>query len=77
MRWWDESGNLLLTGDERAIAEKQARLDAEAIADQQKAIADQQKAIADRATLAQQQAEQKAQRLEERLRSLGYDPEEM
>ena len=26
LRWWDESGNLLLTGDERAIAEKEARL---------------------------------------------------
>jgi len=77
LRWWDESGNLLLTGDERAIAEKQARLEAEAIADQQKAIADQQKAIADKATLAQQQAEQKAQRLAERLRALGYDPEEI
>jgi Uma2 family endonuclease len=42
LRWWDESGNLLLTGDERAVS-----------------------------------AEQKAQRLEERLRSLGYDPEEI
>jgi Uma2 family endonuclease len=70
LRWWDESGDLLLTGDERAIAEKQARLEAEAIADQQKAIAD-------LATLAQQQAEQKAQRLAERLRSLGYDPEDI
>jgi Uma2 family endonuclease len=29
LRWWDEAGNLLLTGDERAIAEKQARLQAE------------------------------------------------
>jgi Uma2 family endonuclease len=42
LRWWDESGNLLLTGDERAV-----------------------------------QAEQKAQRLAERLRSLGYDPEDI
>ena len=71
LRWWDELGNLLLTGDERAIAEKQARLDAEeiadratlaqqqaeAIAEQERAIANQQKAIADEATLAQQQAE--------------------
>ncbi|MBD2152851.1 Uma2 family endonuclease [Pseudanabaena sp. FACHB-1277] len=84
LRWWDESGNLLLTGDERAVQ-------AEAIADQQKAIADQaalaqqqaeaiadqQKAIADQAALAQQQAEQKAQRLAERLRALGYDPEDV
>ena len=64
LRWWDDFGNLLLTGDERAIAEKQARLDAEAIADQQKAIAnqqkaiaDQQKAIADQERLAKEQAE--------------------
>ena len=71
LRWWDELGNLLLTGDERAIAEKQARLDAEeiadratlaqqqaeAIAEQERAITNQQKAIADEATLAQQQAE--------------------
>jgi len=63
LRWWDESGNLLLTGDERAV--------------QAEAIADQQKAIANRATLAQQQAEQKAQRLAERLRALGYDPEDI
>ena len=29
LRWWDESGNLLLTGDERAVQ-------AEAIADQER-----------------------------------------
>ncbi|MEA5476111.1 Uma2 family endonuclease [Pseudanabaena galeata UHCC 0370] len=75
LRWWDESGNLLLTGDERAIAEKQARLNAEAIADQQKAIAEQ-------ATLAQQQAEaiadqerQQKENLANYLRSIGVDPD--
>ncbi|MFN9857574.1 MAG: Uma2 family endonuclease, partial [Pseudanabaena sp.] len=36
LRWWDESGNLLLTGDERAAQ-------AEAIADQQRTIADQER----------------------------------
>ena len=77
LRWWDESGNLLLTGDERAVQ-------AEAIADQQKLIADQERlakqqadAILAQATLAQQQLEQKAQRLAERLRALGYDPEDV
>jgi Uma2 family endonuclease len=84
LRWWDESGNLLLTGDERAIAEKQARLDAEAIADQQRLIADQ-------ASLAQQQAEaiadqERQQKLLERqqkeklanyLKSLGINPDEI
>lgn len=61
LRWWDESGNLLLTGDERAIAEKQARLDAEAIADQQRAIADQER--------------QQKEKLANYLRSIGVDPE--
>jgi Uma2 family endonuclease len=91
LRWWDDFGNLLLTGDERAIAEKQARLDAEAVADQQKAIADQQKAIADQqkaiatqATLAQQQAEaiadqerQQKEKLANYLRSLGINPDDL
>ena len=91
LRWWDELGNLLLTGDERAIAEKQARLDAEAIADratlaqqQAEAIANQQKAIADEATLAQQQAEaiaeqerQQKEKLANYLRSIGINPDEI
>ncbi|MFN5725152.1 MAG: Uma2 family endonuclease [Pseudanabaena sp.] len=68
--WWDESGNLLLTGDERAIAEKQARLDAEAIANQQTAITDQER-------LAKQEAEQKAKRLAEKLRSLDINPDDL
>ncbi|MCE2889090.1 MAG: Uma2 family endonuclease [Pseudanabaena sp.] len=70
LRWWDESGNLLLTGDERAIAEKQARLDAEAIANQQTAITDQER-------LAKQEAEQKAKRLAEKLRSLDINPDDL
>jgi Uma2 family endonuclease len=43
LRWWDKDGNLLLTGDERAV--------------QSDAIADQQKEIANQATLAKQEAE--------------------
>jgi Uma2 family endonuclease len=84
LRWWDESGNLLLTGDERAITEKQARLDAEAIANQERTIANQERMIANQERLAkeqaeqaQKQAEQKAQRLAERLRALGLDPDEI
>jgi hypothetical protein len=91
LRWWDELGNLLLTGDERAIAEKQARLDAEEIADratlaqqQAEAIANQQKAIANQATLAQQQAEaiaeqerQQKEKLANYLRLIGINPDEI
>jgi hypothetical protein len=61
---------LLLTGDERAIVEKQARLQAEEIAQQ--------------ATLAQQQAEEIAQqerqekeKLAAYLRSLGINPDDI
>ena len=75
LRWWDELGNLLLTGDERAIAEKQARLEAEAIANQQREIANQEREIANQERVAKQQAEQKAERLAEKLRALGIDPD--
>ncbi|MBE9250817.1 Uma2 family endonuclease [Dolichospermum sp. LEGE 00240] len=61
VRWWDDVGNLLLTGDERAIVERQARLQAED-ARQQATLAQQQaEEIAQQATLAQQQAEEMAQ----------------
>jgi hypothetical protein len=77
LRWWDESGNLLLTGDERAVQ-------AEAIADQQRAIADQERVIATQASLAQQQAEaiaeqerQQKEKLATYLRSIGINPDEI
>jgi hypothetical protein len=61
VRWWDDVGNLLLTGDERAIVERQARLQAED-ARQQATLAQQQaEETAQQATLAQQQAEETAQ----------------
>jgi Uma2 family endonuclease len=77
LRWWDESGNLLLTGDERAIAEKQARLDAEAIADQQREIADQQRAIADQQRAIADQERQQKEKLATYLRSMGINPDEI
>ncbi|MFM7888823.1 MAG: Uma2 family endonuclease [Pseudanabaena sp.] len=68
LRWWDDAGNLLLTGDERAIAEKEARLNAEAIAEQQRAIAEQERLIAD-------QERQQKEKLANYLRSIGIDPD--
>jgi Uma2 family endonuclease len=70
LRWWDEDGNLLLTGDERAIAEKQARLNAEAIANQQRVVADQERLIAN-------QERQQKEKLEAYLRSLGINPDDL
>jgi hypothetical protein len=53
LRWWDESGNLLLTGDERAAK-------AETIANQASQRADQ-------AELAKQQAEALLQKYRDRF----------
>jgi hypothetical protein len=61
---------LLLTGDERAIAEKQARLNAEAIANQQRVVADQERLIAN-------QERQQKEKLEAYLRSLGINPDDL
>ena len=62
LRWWDNSGDMLLTGDERALR-------AEAIANQAHFAKEQAEAR-------QQQAEEKATRLAEKLRLLGVDPDE-
>jgi Uma2 family endonuclease len=91
LRWWDDLGNLLLTGDERAIAEKQWRLDAEAIANQERLAKEKAEAITQQAEQRQQQAEQKQQQAEaiadqERhqkeklanyLKSMGINPDEI
>ncbi|MGB3267730.1 MAG: Uma2 family endonuclease [Microcoleus sp.] len=61
LRWWDEEGNLLLTGDERAEQERQ-RADRE---QQEKELAQQQA----------EQERQRADRLAAQLRALGIDPE--
>jgi Uma2 family endonuclease len=75
LRWWDDAGNLLLTGDERA-------LQAEAIANQATIAQQQAEAIANQATIAQQQAEaianqaiQEKHKLEAYLRSIGVNPD--
>ncbi|HBL10868.1 MAG TPA: hypothetical protein DD379_05590 [Cyanobacteria bacterium UBA11162] len=61
LRWWDNDGNLLLTGHERAELEKQR-----AEQEHQRAEQEHQRA---------EQAEQKAARLAERLKAMGIDLE--
>ena len=63
LRWWDANGDLLLTGDERAVR-------AEAIANRERQEKLHEIQRADR-------AEQKAQRLAEKLKALGIDPDEI
>jgi hypothetical protein len=89
LRWWDQAGNLLLTGDERAVQAETIADQQREIANQQRLLADQQREIADRASLGQQQAEaiaaqerqqkdqerQQKEKLANYLRSIGIDPD--
>jgi len=84
LRWWDDAGNLLLTGDERAVQ-------SEAIADQQRAIAVRERLIADQESLAKQQAEaiavqerliavqerEQKEKLANYLRAIGINPDDL
>ncbi len=63
LRWWDQEGNLLLSGDERA--------------DQEKLRADQEKLRADRETLAREQEKIRADKLAQKLREMGLNPDEI
>jgi len=91
LRWWDETGNLLQTGDERAVEAEQKQFQAEAIANQERLIANQERlakqqaeAIANQERLAKQQAEeianqerQKNETLRAYLRSIGVNPDDL
>jgi Uma2 family endonuclease len=84
LRWWDEAGNLLLTGDERAVQAEQKRVQAEQKQVQAEAIADQERLIANQERLAKKQAEAIAiqerdqkEKLANYLRSLGINPDEI
>ncbi|KDR53908.1 Uma2 family endonuclease [Limnospira platensis] len=63
LRWWDNQGNLLLTGDERARIERQRAERAEVELQQER-----QRAEAER---------QRAERLAELLRAQGINPDEL
>jgi Uma2 family endonuclease len=91
LRWWDEAGNLLLTGDERAVqAEKkqvqaeQKQVQAEAIANEERLAKQLAEEIAEQER--QQKLQERQQKLQERqqkeklanyLRSMGIDPDEI
>jgi Uma2 family endonuclease len=68
LRWWDDQGNLLLTGEEQA---EQERLRAE----QESQRAEQERLRAEQERLRAEQESQRAERLAAQLRALGVDPE--
>jgi Uma2 family endonuclease len=91
LRWWDQAGNLLLAGDERAEQEKQRAEQEKQRAEQEKQRAEQEKQRAEqekqRAEQEKQRAEQEKQRAEQealraevlaaKLRELGVDPDQL
>jgi Uma2 family endonuclease len=91
LRFWDESGNLLLTGDERAEAEmhgrlraelersleKDARLQAEAAQQRAEAIADRERLAKQRAEAIAMQEHHEKEKLAAYLRSMGINPDEI
>ncbi len=62
LRWWDEQGNLLLTGEERADIERQR--------------AETERQRAQQTELLLQQERSQVEQLKERLRALGVDPDQ-
>jgi Uma2 family endonuclease len=63
LRWWDNQGNLLLCGDERATLEQQRANFERERAEQEHERAEQER--------------ERAERLAERLRQLGVDPDDL
>ena len=70
LRWWDEAGNLLLTGDERAVEAEQKQVQAEQKQVQAEAIAVQERLIAD-------QERQQKEKLASYLKSIGINPDDL
>ncbi|MFO7091290.1 Uma2 family endonuclease [Limnospira platensis] len=70
LRWWDNQGNLLLTGDERARIERQR-------AENERQRAENERQRAEQAEVELQQERQRAERLAELLRAQGINPEEL
>jgi Uma2 family endonuclease len=84
LRFWDQSGNLLLTGDERAVAEMRGRLRAELERSLEQDARLQAEAAQHRAeAIAIQERNEKLQERNEKeklaayLRSLGINPDEI
>jgi Uma2 family endonuclease len=70
LRWWNQSGNLLLWGSELIEQEKQR-------AEQEKQRAEQEKQRAEQEKQRAEQEKQRAERFAAQLRSLGVEPDEL
>jgi Uma2 family endonuclease len=91
LRWWNDAGNLLLTGDERSVEAEQKQAQAEQKQVQAEAIANQERLIANQERLAKEQAEaiadqerliadrerQQKEKLADYLRAIGINPDDL
>jgi Uma2 family endonuclease len=68
LRWWDDHGNLLLTGDERTEQAQRAT-------EQERLAREQAQRATEQERLAKEQAQREVERLAARLRALGIDPD--
>jgi Putative restriction endonuclease len=76
LRWWDEQGNLLLWGSEKAKLEQQRADQEQQRADQEQQRADQEQQRADAIQQQLETAQQKAEQLAALLRQQGIDPDD-
>jgi hypothetical protein len=74
LRWWDESGNLLLWGTERVEQERLQAEQARQAAEQERLRAEQERSRAEQASQQAEQERLRAERLAEQLRVMGIDP---
>ena len=75
VRWWDSKGNLLLTGEEMALQEKQRAEQEKQRAEQEKQRAEQEKQRAEQEKQRAEQEKQRAERLAAKLKELNIDPD--
>ncbi|NEO73156.1 Uma2 family endonuclease [Moorena sp. SIO3H5] len=75
LRWWDEEGNLLLIGDERAVLERERAEQERQRAEQERQRAEQAESIVEQERQRTQAALARAARLAEQLRAAGIDPD--
>ncbi|NEP49937.1 MAG: Uma2 family endonuclease [Moorea sp. SIO3C2] len=75
LRWWDEEGNLLLIGDERAVLERERAEQERQRAEQERQRAEQAESIVEEERQRTQAALARAARLAEQLRAAGIDPD--
>jgi Putative restriction endonuclease len=77
LRWYDRSGNWILTNEEEKLLARQEAMQANQLADQERQRANQEQLRADQEQLRAESAEQRAELLAAKLRELGIDVGEM